>query len=90
MLVFLEMAKSGRHPAIEIAVKTPRVTICPTAAGTLEYELGFVVDAVETSPWAVVEVAIDSPGDAPIPRVNFAVTKTTEHNEVILDSREEV
>jgi hypothetical protein len=56
----------------------------------LEYELGFVVDAAGTSPRAVVEVAIDSPGDAPIPRLNFAVTKTTEHNEVILDIREEV
>ena len=45
MPVLLEMAKSGRHPAIEIAAKTPRVTVCPAAAGTLEYELGFVVDA---------------------------------------------
>jgi hypothetical protein len=90
VLVFLEMAKSGRHPAIEIAVKTPRVTVCPTAVGTLEYELGFVVDAVGTSPWAVVEVAIDSPVDAPIPRVSFAVGKTTEHKEVISDIREEV
>jgi hypothetical protein len=56
----------------------------------LEYELGFVVDAVGTSPWAVVEVAIDSPVDAPIPRVSFAVGKTTEHKEVISDIREEV
>ena len=68
MLVFLEMAKSGRHPAIKISVKTPRVTVCPAAAGTLEYEFGFVVDAAGTSPRTVFEVAIDSPVDAIVPQ----------------------
>jgi len=81
VFVFLEMTKSGWHPAIEIAVKTPCVTVCPATAGTLEHKFGFVVDAAGTSPWAVVEVAIDSPVDAAIPRVSFDVRKTTEHNE---------
>jgi hypothetical protein len=89
VLVFLEMAKSGRHPAIEITVKTPSVTLCPAAAGALEYELGFVVDAAGTSPRAVLEVAIDSPVDARMPRVSFAIRETTEHNEVMSDIREE-
>jgi hypothetical protein len=88
--VLLEMAKSVRHPAIEIAVKTPGVTVRPAAMGTLEYELGFVVDAAGTSPRAVAEVAVDSPVDAGIPRVSFTVRKTTEHNEVIWDKRDEI